>query len=171
MDYLKNHCWCSNSHWNGEHFDCKIIVSFKSYDDYSKEDWDIIMAKKEVYSDVEYQRNKDIFADSGYTPEKLETMCKMMAAKKIPMLKPEVMAWLNENVLDDKHGNKMWCVGSDEYTFNDSCSSYCVFFQRTRDAMKFIKTWSKWKKPVYYTQYFTDVRKVLDLETMKYNFR
>ena len=81
-------------------------------------------------------------------------------------LKPEVIQWLVENIPDFQKG-KGWCIGSEKYMMTDSGSA-SVFFQRRRDAMKFIKTWSKWKRPLFYCQYFTDIRKQLDLSTGKY---
>jgi len=84
-------------------------------------------------------------------------------------LKPEVLVWLKENVPDrkDDECTKGWCIGSDEYRRMDLISM-TVFFHRRKDTMAFIRKWSQYKKPVRYVQYFTDVRKTLDLETGKY---
>jgi len=54
MDYLKNHCWCSSSHWDGDHFDCQIIVSLSSYREGYKEDWDNLTHKVVVFSQERY---------------------------------------------------------------------------------------------------------------------
>jgi len=158
MDYLKNHCWCSDSNWGG-HYDCTIIVSLSSYSEGYREDWDSLTCKvdyfdKDVYDSYVARYPERDLADSG------------LGWKQINKLKPEVMYWLEANVPDNKEG-KAWCVGSDEYIARDS-GGMSVFFQRRSDAMKFIKTWSKWKKPINYCQYFTDVRKTLDLKTLKY---
>lgn len=136
MDYLKNHCRCSSSHWDGLHYACNVIVSLNCYEEGYKEDWANLTEKVEG-------------TDRPFTT-----------------LKPEVLQWLNDNVADTKTG-KGWCIGSEEYLKTDS-SSFQVFFQYRRDAMKFIKVWSKWKKPINYCQYFTDIRKRLDLTTGKY---
>ena len=73
-----------------------------------------------------------------------------------------------EDNIEDYKGEKGWCVGSDDYDVTGSCTGLSVFMQRRKDAMLFIKTWSKYKKPINYCQYFTDIRKRLDLKTLKY---
>ncbi len=168
MDYLKNHCWCFNSHWDNKHYDCQIIVSLSSYEDHDKEDWNNLFTKEKHFSQEVYEENKKIFVGKEYYTE---DFYRSMSTKDINVLKPEVYQWLLDNVPDSVHNEKMWCIGSKDYIFRDSCSSFSFFFQRRKDAMKFIKTWSIHKKPVYYTQYFTDVRKKLNLETMKYEDR
>ena len=173
MDYLKNHCWCSKSHWDGEMFDCQIIVSLSSYREDYAEDWKNLIQPVEVFSQEKMDENTafarrcmEKYPSEGW---EREINNKLAATRMVPRLKPEVMKWLEDNITDFK-GEKGWCVGSDTYNMNDG-SGYSIFMQRRSDAMKFIKTWSKWKKPIYYTQYFTDVRKKLDLTTLKYNNR
>lgn len=140
MDYLQNHCWCSDSNWGGM-YDCRHLVTLSSYRDNFTDDWNNLVCYDE---------------------------------HKVLTLNDNVLQWLTDNVLDtDKpyNGNtttKGWCIGSLEYRKNDSCSSFSIFFQRRKDAMAFIKRWSKWKKPLQYCQYFTDVRKKLDVNTGKY---
>ena len=158
MDYLKNHCWCSDSNWGG-HYNCTIIVSLYSYKEGYKEDWDKLTYKADYFDEELYNTFKERH------PEYED--CEDVGWKSINKLKPEVISWLEDNVPDDKAG-KAWCVGSDKYIATDSGISSAVFFQRRKDAMKFIKTWSKWKKPIHYCQYFTDIRKSLDLQTGKY---
>jgi hypothetical protein len=171
MDYLKNHCWCSSSHWDNDHYDCQIIVNLSSYKEGCKEDWDNLTHKVEVFSQEIYDDQVAIMKSlHDKYPESYKTDIMMQPKSgyvKITKFKPEVMTWLDANI-PDFNGEKGWCVGSDAYTLGDSNSSYCVFMQRRKDAMLFIKTWSKWKKPINYCQYFTDVRKKLDLTTLKY---
>jgi hypothetical protein len=175
VNYLKNHCWCSSSHWNNEHFDCQIIVSLSSYEDGYKEDWENLTHKIEAFSQesfdeqiktAEYMIKKypEDFDDDYLTKVKNN---KRTGYNKISVFKPEVLKWLEDNIPDIK-GDKAWCVGSNNYNATGSCSGISVFMQRRKDAMLFIKTFSKWKKPINYCQYFTDVRKVLDLKTLKY---
>jgi len=171
MDYLKNHCWCRSSHWNEDNYDCSIIVSLNSYKDGYKEDWNNLMVEVEVFDQERYdqhlawiERCKDLTPNNDLSID----IYKNAGLRTIRKLKPEVMDWLEDNIPDLK-GEKAWCVGSDKYNLQDSCSSYSIFMQRRKDAMKFIKTWSKFKKPINYCQYFTDVRKKLDLATLKYN--
>lgn len=176
MDYFKNHCWCSNSHWDDEHYDCQIIVSLYACKDYYREDYNELMVEKKFYDEEEanslseYMKSVWIEHNKEYTQEDLEEYKQRVGNKTIKVLKPEVMDWLTENIPDTKEG-KGWCVGNDYYVATDSRSSYSVFFQRRKDAMAFIKRWSKWKKPLHYTQYFTDVRKVLNMKTGKYEER
>jgi hypothetical protein len=175
VDYLKNHCWCSSSHWNNDDFDCQIIVSLFSYKDGYKEDWESLTQKVEVFS-------QELFDEQIKTADNMINKCpeyfdddhlnkvknnKRTGYTKINVFKPEVLKWLEDNILDI-NGEKAWCVGSNDYNVTGSCSGMSVFMQRRKDAMLFIKTFSKWKKPINYCQYFTDVRKVLDLKTLKY---
>jgi len=167
MDYLKNHCWCSDSNWGGM-YDCQIIVNLSCYEDYDKEDWNNLFTKERYFSQEEYEKIKKIYNGKEYYTD---DFYRSMSTKDINVLKPEVYQWLLDNVPDSEDNEKMWCIGSRDYLFQDSYSSFSFFFQRRKDAMKFIKTWSIHKKPVYYTQYFTDVRKKLNFETMKYEDR
>lgn len=148
MNYLRNHCWCSSSNWGGN-YDCQIIVSLQSYDEAYKEDWENLIIKTTIKEKLQIADFTEIEID-----------------REILRLKPEVLLWLHENVLDFQR-QPGWCVGSDSYN-KDSAIEYSVFFQRRKDAMKFIKTWSKWKKPLFYCQYFTDIRKELNITTGKY---
>lgn len=148
MNYLRNHCWCSSSNWGGN-YDCQIIVSLQAYEEDYIEDWENLIIKVPI---------KEKF--------KIGTLPEIEIETNILKLKPEVISWLYENV-SDFQGKPGWCVGSDSYN-KDSPIEYSVFFQRRKDAMKFIKTWSKWKKPLFYCQYFTDIRKRLDTKTGKY---
>lgn len=175
MDYLKNHCWCSSSHWDNKNYDCQIIVSLKSYNDAYVDDWENLTEQVEVFSQERFNEQVD-FAEllmtrslHLYGEDYLEKVKNddRTGCVKIRTFKPYVLEWLDKNI-PDINGQKAWCVGSSDYVVNDSCSSLSVFMQRRKDAMLFIKTFSKWKKPVYYCQYFTDVRKELDLETLKY---
>ena len=149
MDYLQNHCWCSDCNWGGN-YDCRHIVTIPrnlkegSYHDGPCIDWGTVITTKEFFDE-----------DYSYT-------------KNINILKPKVFNWLNENVKDRKGDSpKGWACGSDEYLNNDSSISLSVFFHRKSDAMKFIKTFSVFQKPVYFLNYFKDDRRELDMETFK----
>lgn len=163
MDYLKNHCWCNSSNWGGKHYDCQIIVGLNSYEDHNKEDFLNITTKVMGFDQHNYDTLGKLWFERGVPEEQIREQFH----SEYNTLKPEVVDWLNINVPDDNSGNKMWCIGDERYLMKDSCGIN-IFFQRRKDAMSFIKRWSKWKKPVYYTQYFTDVRKKLNLTTMKY---
>ncbi|AUG88420.1 hypothetical protein PQC39_gp056 [Vibrio phage Vp_R1] len=122
------------------------------------------MTTKKVFDEKGWESQKEFFIDSNLPTASLK---KEVFMREHPYPKQEVLDWLTENV-PDRNGKKGWCIGSDEYIAGDSCAGFTFFFQIRADAMKFIKAWSKWKKPVIYTQYFTDVRRKLNLETMKY---
>ena len=171
MDYLRNHCWCSSSHWDNKNFDCQIIVSLSSYKEGYEEDWKNLTHEARVFSQevmdnhtrlTEYMHEK--YPDKGFDKKLIGPDVGHITVSK---LKPEVMDWLSDNI-EDINGKKGWCVGSDEYIATDSRSGLSIFMQRRKDAMLFIKTWSKYKRPIHYCQYFTDVRKRLDLKTLKY---
>lgn len=149
MNYLQNHIWCSDSNWGNE-FNCRHTVFFNCYEESDKQDWLAVINKEADSRKHEH----------GYT-------------QKVINLKPEVLQWLEDNVQDVKRDHydnghlKAWCIGSLEYRANTS-TGFSIFFLRRKDAMAFIKRWSQWKKPVSYCQYFTDIRKELDLKTLKY---
>ena len=164
MNYLKNHCWCSKDNWTGGLFNCNIIVSITSYEEHDKDDWANIIDRQEYFSQEKYDNNREVYKDVMMHDDTIRAL----STSKINTLKPHVYDWLMNNVPDDASGKKMWCIGNKEYIATDACSSFSFFFQRRKDAMAFIKEFSKWKKPVHYCQYFTDVRRKLDLNTLKY---
>ena len=169
MNYLKNHCWCSDSNWGGG-YDCQIIVSLRSYGDGYEADWKNLTHSERVFSQEKYDSFVEHLKDKGadLEDEKVKARLKKnIGYSFVQNFNPEVLEWLEENV-PDVDGEKGWCVGSPNYRAQGSSCSLQVFFQRTRPAMAFIKKFSKHKKPINYCQYFTDVRKTLDLETGKY---
>lgn len=167
MNYLQNHIWCSSSNWGGVHYDCRHLVSLSSYIDADKEDWtQLVDEDAEEFFDHE-RRNafKAAFEKAGH---EYNTYDDKIFYKKVKNFKPHVLEWL-ETIPDRKDPDcvKGWCIGSMDYRNNDSLS-ITVFFHRKCDAMAFIKKFSKYKKATNYCQYFTDVRKRLNLQTLKY---
>ena len=155
MHFHQNHCWCSQSHWNGKTFDATYMVSIERYTHGSSNkleaDWDNLITEEEVTI------HDPIFGTRQ---------------KKTSILKPEVMDWLTKNVEDNKsssdYGAKGWCIGNDEYRSSESGLSLTVFFYRRRDAMNFIKRWSTHKKPTTYLNYFKDdYRELVDGKLVK----
>lgn len=149
MNVLINHCWCSDSIWGGN-YNCRVIVSIdriaedKTYYDPPMEDWTNLIEEHEY----------DHRDEAGFMHHDTRR------------LKPEVMQWLKDNIkerncAEHKQG---WAVGTDKYYSNDGLS-FTVFFERTSDALKFIKRWSVFKKPVDYLNYFRDVRRKLNMTT------
>lgn len=143
MDILMNHCWCSDSNWGGM-YDCRVIVSIdmiakgKSYYDPLEPDWINLIEEDDNFT----------FQDgAGFTQHGTQR------------LKPEVIQWLKDNVKD-----KRWAVGTDDYNSRNQIS-FTVFFQSSRDALKFIKRWSSHKNVVRYFNYFKDIRRELNPKT------
>lgn len=164
MDYLQNHCFCRESNWDGAFFYCRHLVSMDSYG-HDKDDWiQIVDEEAETFLDERLKKIcEEINEERGRETKEREYR------RSAPKLKPHVLKWLEDNVADRKgeECNKGWCIGSAQYRATDDLSM-TVFFHRKRDAMAFIKAFSKYKKPVSYCQYFTDDRKKLNLETGKY---
>ena len=172
MDYLRNHCWCSSSHWDNKMYDCSIIVSLSSYEDGYRDDWENLTHKVKVFSQEkmdDHNRFMNMMQEKFPETEKEMSADPEAGMATVNKLKPEVLKWLDDNI-EDFQGEKGWCVGSDDYIVRDG-SGMSIFMQRRKDAMLFIKTFSKYKKPIRYCQYFTDVRKKLDLKTLKYKVR
>lgn len=165
MDYLQNHCWCSDSNWGG-HYDCRHIVTIKCYDEYEY-DWNQVIdeSAEEWFDEEAFNRMKSYFLEKGHD----EDMLKGAFVKEVPNLRQDILSWLAENVADrkDPECEKGWCIGSNDYRSSE-VTSFSVFFHRRKDAMAFIRNFSQYKKPVHYCQYFSDVRKKLNIETMKY---
>jgi hypothetical protein len=139
-------------------YDCRVIVSLsrvpegKDYYDPPCPDWSLVEEHK-------FNRGVKTF----------------FARNTTLRARPDVIAWLNDNVKDVKlhkwkkdrnQSSKGWAVGTDKYNSQNPLS-FGFFFQRRRDGMAFIKRWSVHKQPVNYLQYFTDTRKELDFKTGK----
>lgn len=153
MHFHQNHCWCSQSHWDGETFDCRYLViieqvSMVDYNGPEEDDFNNLLHENQVMIE------RDLLGKMVEVPRNILT------------LNREVYDWLENNVEDMKghdYGDgdrKGWCIGDDDYRENDHLS-LTVFFRRRRDAMKFIKTWSTHKKPTTYLNYFKDDRRRL----------
>lgn len=169
MDYLQNHIWCSDSNWGGI-YSCRHSVTFSILEEHEVDDWNSIIDDEveSYFSQREYNVAKKHYPT--YDEEKLIKCCTHLA----PNLKSHVLEWLEANIkdrpakqTDDGESPKGWCIGSANYRGKNPYS-FTVFFYRKRDAMAFIREFSVYKKPVHYCQYFSDVRKSLDLKTGKY---
>lgn len=152
MDYTTNHCWCFSSHWDGEHYNCRHIVSLSMFREY----------------EVDWKKLIDEKAEKALDQTATEAVGREIY-KDVPNFNPDVLKWLEDNVKDCARGLEVkgWCIGSPEYRLLNT-THLSVFFQRRKDAMAFIKEFSTYKKPIIYHHYFNDVRKKLNLETMKY---
>lgn len=156
MDYYANHYFCTDSNWGGE-YEAKHIVSINKFYNYDggkiEDDW----------SNIYY---KQIFDSEDFNEDFNEASEKRTTTTKV--LKPEVVDWLNENVSDrNDEQPKGWGMGTDIYNSKECCS-FNIFFHRQYDALKFIKEFSSYKKPLDYFNSFTEKRKKLNLKTLKY---
>ena len=173
MNYLQNHIWCSSSIWDGKHYDCRHLVSISAYKDYDVDNWKNVIEPNAdmVINESSYNILKNI---KEKCPNYDEDAFLEASRRPVLGLKPHVLQWLHTNVEDrpqqktsEGESLKGWCIGSPKYRgINES--AFTVFFYRKKDAMKFIKEFSEYKKPVIYCQKFSDVRKKLDLNTRKY---
>lgn len=167
MHYLQNHCWCSRSHWDGTDYDCSHIVSFNSYEDEYKDDWKaLIDPNAETFFDKKWF---DLFVEKYHPEQADDADTKLSFTKRVPNLKPHVLQWLEDNVKDrpNKESPKGWCIGNTSYR-HTNVLDFTIFFHRRSDALAFVKEFSKWKKPTFYCNYFKDIRKELNLETLRY---
>lgn len=141
MDILINHCWCADSNWGG-HYNCSSIVTIpripkgKTYYDPPAADW-----------------------------VNLLDQCELSDGARVPRLKSDVIQWLSLNVKDrEETPINGWCVGSDIYNRNASIS-FNLFFERPKDALKFVRQWSCFGNPEDYLNYFRDIRRQIDYNT------
>lgn len=163
MDYFTNHCWCSESNWNNDFFDCRHLVTIA--EEYDGDDYDKLVEHIKIIDSEAYKLSQESVREHlGDNTIELDPSNYYKRSKK---LKTEVFDWLLANVEDNKDG-KAWCVGSLEYCTNSYAKKYTIFFKRRKDAFAFVKRWSKYKKFTSQFNYFKDKGKDLDLETMKY---
>ena len=141
MDILINHCWCADSNWGGV-YSCSSIVTInriskgKTYYDPPTVDWINLLDQ-----------------------------CQLDDGARVPRLKSEVVAWLLTNIKDrEETPTKGWCMGSDIYNRNATIS-FNLFFERPKDALRFVKQWSCYRNPEDYLNYFRDIRRRLDYTT------
>lgn len=166
-----NHCFCTAPNCGGEPYWSRYMVVIRktlSYDPKAKieEDWKNLLDKVPFLDEERYQWNKDSPFFNHLTDKELRDL----SMGHTQRLKPEVFSWIEKNVEDTKEngrkGENGFCVGTDSYNHR-SYSDFTIWFYRRSDAMKFIKTWSVYKKPTTYFDYFKEIRKEIDFKTMK----
>lgn len=181
MTYHTNHCFCLTSNWGGEPFHGEVMVDFPNYIStdticnykHKIPDPDFInLTTTKEFTDITARNNyikvyTDMLKEKGLDITKIPKHIYYGFEHNIPVLKDYVISWLNDNIKEvqgdylteaDKKG---WCVGSDEYTFNNRESRPIIFFSRQVDALKFIRKFSVFKVPTFYFDYFHDERKEL----------
>lgn len=116
MTYFTNHCWCSESNWNGENFFGEVHVVINKYIDTDSisqfddeiEDPDYInlttavnVFNKEIYDmKLEFKKERAANRNEPFDEAAFFEEQKEVCVKEIRCLTPEVIAWLNENVKD-----------------------------------------------------------------------
>jgi len=165
MHHHINHCWCSNAEHNNESYDAPNMVDIDRLE-HDDEDWIKMIDIKQVVS----QEKRNTF--EGMKEQFPDMDIERMAITDCPVLKNEVVDWLNENIKPQKDGEPGWAIGNDEYRLIQNYR-LTLWFQRRNDAKKFIRTWSKYKKSTSYFNYFDDpiTNLVLNLETGKHEDR
>lgn len=155
MRYYSNHVYCTKSHRGGS-YRSRHMVSIEEYlgdtDDIDP-DWLTLIQMDDVV-DTEKQA-RDALRGFNFPSEDYVTSC--------PSLKPEVIAWINENIkppnspVDLKNDQWGWAMGNDSYRIGASINLNLWFYRRS-DAMAFIRKWSVHKKPTSYFNYFSGYR-------------
>ena len=171
MDYYTNHCWCIDSIWGG-HYDCRHIVTIKrnlKLEEVRGEphiDWTNTIEKKDFFSQEKYDLIKEIWEEKSKPID--EESIRRLSTDYTYIIKPEMIKWLENNIKDRKgeDSDKGWTIGTDQYNSN-AHSGFDIFFHRQKDALAFIKEFSIYKKPTDFFNYFRDIRKKLDFNTMK----
>lgn len=193
MRYHSNHCWCSNSCWDNKTIDGEVIVVIEkdlntySIDKYKNEikdpDWENLIEYKEVFSQTKYDEQIEMFKnfaekliesseesknkfldENGELKQEIKVIAKEIATKNVPIIKQELLDWLNENIKDQKSFDeddeeiyvKGWAIYSLETLVNESKNNFNIFFARQIDALKFIHQFSIFKEPTIYFDYFKD---------------
>lgn len=189
MRYHSNHCWCSNSCWNNETMDGEVIVvidkSLNTYsiDKYKNEikdpDWENLIEFKEVFSQIKYDEHLEVFKrfaeklnegenkffdENGELKQEIKESAIQVGTRQVPMIKQELLDWLNENIADQKSFDeddeeiysKGWAIYSLETLINEPKHDFNIFFARQIDALKFIHEFSIFKEPTIYFDYFKD---------------
>jgi hypothetical protein len=178
MHYHSNHCWCSESNWDNKTFDVTHMVDIKKYPKYDvniahsdqviADDWFNNINEVPTLSLKEYEHNKCVYAKLEEKHGTLATdeQLRGFSMKKCPTPDNAVMQWLNDNVKPStdkrrKDRPEAWCIGNADYRMDGETGAFTFWFLRRRDAMKFIKEFSIYKKPTSYLNYFTDDRREL----------
>jgi hypothetical protein len=116
-------------------------------------DWIALIDVIDQIDTEKYERYKARGKD--YPPKEFVAEC--------PTLKPEVLAWLHENIkppkspADLKEDQWGWAMGNPSYRIRGMIGLNLWFYRRS-DAMAFIRTWSVYKKPTSYFNYFSGYR-------------
>jgi len=189
MTYHTNHCWCSDSIYNGNSYDAEVMVTIYPYArDMSvlkdnnlyhiiDMDWKKLVDITPYFDDIEYKEVYDRILEISkkhsreVTIKDIEDDARERCEKTTVSLKNNVIDWLNNNIPNNFIGItkdspiediKAWGVGSPKYN-SHSIDEITVFFSRQIDALRFIEKWSCYEKPTFYFDYFNDERREMDI--------
>jgi len=167
MHHHINHCWCSHSNHDDDSYYAGHMVDI-DLDNHDEEDWDKMIDTKDIVS----QEKREMFERMNASSPELNINVESVSIVPCPVLKSEVVDWLNANIKLQKDGKPGWAMGNDEYRATER-RRLTLWFQRKIDAKKFIRTWSKYKKATSYFNYLDNpiTNLVLDIETGKYKPR
>lgn len=188
MIYHTNHCWCSESIYDGKNFDGEVMVVFGGglsndfledneieIDDF---DFNRLTEKRKFFDQESWDDRLEFYKERAEKAgkefkESDHEYAKIADTKDTVFLKQKVVDWLNENIKDKKdtdentpeNERKGWAIGNDKYNSNQSYRIN-VFFDRQKDALKFIRKWSIYKDPTFYFDYFHDERREMNIKDL-----
>ncbi len=189
MVYHTNHCTCHKSNWNSKRFNGGAMVYFEEIIDNDFCDENEITIEDFDHQRLTYEKK---FFDSEGLERLVELERKACADEGLHFsekeyresrasnfwietrgLNQEVIDWLEDNIDDRKfvdpnspiEKRKAWAFGDDKYNSNTPWE-FKLFFARQKDALKFIKEWSIYKKPTFYFDYFHSDRRELDINEL-----
>jgi hypothetical protein len=143
MNHYSGWYYCDDCNWGG-HYDAGNVVSIGKYaDEYGSEDFDALV---------------DI--TQYVTPDWM--------LHKAHYLKEHVIEWLGENVLPKINPTPDeicdgWGIGTKAY--NERSTDISIWFYRRRDALKFMRELSVYKKATFYYNQNSYIKKKLNLKT------
>ena len=164
MEYSRGYYFCHSPHPDPtQYYDCMHTVDWEKYEGIEirstadcipaneHADWNRLLDEKVELIPPDSETAKR-YIERGYVKTLEEANTLMAYRAHYPVLKKNVVDWLNENVAPSTDIQRIsmpngWVVYSDETRIKNSTSSYTIFFLRRRDALKFIKVWSTLGKP------------------------
>jgi hypothetical protein len=167
MIHLTGFYYCTNSCWDGKTYDSRNMVVIEMYPDNLSDDDFNNTVKQKMYLNQKYY--EDLLTRDHLKDE--PKLARIHATRLTRVLEDKVLKWLNDNVADNtKENEKGWACGSSEYN-KEGGSDFALWFYRRRDAVKFIKTWSKYGKATQTYNQNTYIEKNLNVDTMKYEIK
>lgn len=163
MEYSRGNYFCSSPHSDPtQYYDCMHMVGWEKYAVEIRStadcvlanhypEWDRVLTENLVLIPPDAESAKR-YVERGYVKTIDEANTLMARRVHYPVLRDNVVAWLNKNVAPSTDIQRIsmtngWVVYSDEAMIKNSTSSFSIFFLRRRDALKFIKVWSTLGKP------------------------